>query len=52
MSQITQCLGSFVPLAMLFDICLEKIYKLDPVGSTVRYEMMKLCTGSEDSMRR
>ena len=20
--------------------------KLDPVGSTVRYEMMKLCTGS------
>ena len=21
-------------------------YKLDPVGSTVRYEMMKLCTGS------
>ena len=21
-------------------------FKLDPVGSTVRYEMMKLCTGS------
>ena len=21
-------------------------YKLDPVGSSVRYEMMKLCTGS------
>ena len=21
--------------------------KLDPVGSTVRYEMMKLCTGSD-----
>ena len=20
--------------------------KLDPIGSTVRYEMMKLCTGS------
>ena len=27
--------------------------KLDPVGSTVRYEMMKLCTGSvQDTMRR
>ena len=27
--------------------------KLDPVGSTVRYEMMKLCTGSvKDTMRR
>ena len=27
--------------------------KLDPVGSTVRYEMMKLCTGSVyDTMRR
>ena len=24
----------------------ESHYKLDPVGSTVRYEMMKLCTGS------
>ena len=27
--------------------------KLDPVGATVRYEMMKLCTGSaKDAMRR
>ena len=27
--------------------------KLDPVGSTVRYEVMKLCTGSVyDIMRR
>ena len=27
--------------------------KLDPVGSTVRYEMVKLCTGSvQDTMRR
>ena len=27
--------------------------KLDPVGLTVRYEMMKLCTGSvQDTMRR
>ena len=27
--------------------------KLDPVGSTVRYEMMKLCTGSVlDTMSR
>ena len=27
--------------------------ELDPVGSTVRYEMMKLCTGSvQDTMRR
>ena len=27
--------------------------RLDPVGSTVRYEMMKLCTGSVlDTMRR
>ena len=26
---------------------------LDPVGSTVRYEMMKLCTGSlENTMRQ
>ena len=26
---------------------------LDPVGSTVRYEKMKLCTGSvQDTMRR
>ena len=26
--------------------------KLDPVGSTVRYEMIKLCTGSvKDTMR-
>ena len=24
----------------------SQIEKLDPVGSTVRYEMMKLCTGS------
>ena len=24
----------------------QKEDKLDPVGSTVRYEMMKLCTGS------
>ena len=32
----------------------EKDYrKLDPVGSTVRYEMMKLCTGSvKDTMRQ
>ena len=27
--------------------------KLDPVDSTVRYEMMELCTGSvKDTMRR
>ena len=31
----------------------EGVEKLDPVGSTVRYEMMKLCTRSiEDTMRR
>ena len=24
----------------------EKLKKLDPFGSTVRYEVMKLCTGS------
>ena len=24
----------------------QTFLKLDPVGSTVRYEMMKLCTGS------
>ena len=24
----------------------KKLRQLDPVGSTVRYEMMKLCTGS------
>ena len=24
----------------------KKVSELDPVGSTVRYEMMKLCTGS------
>ena len=26
------------------------MYKLDPVGSTVRYEMMKLCTGSVEDI--
>ena len=25
---------------------MKKNKKLDPVGSTVRYEMLKLCTGS------
>ena len=31
----------------LFLITVSKaVQKLDPVGSTVRYEMMKLCTGS------
>ena len=31
----------------------EEQNHLDPVGSTVRYEMMKLCTSSvEDTMRR
>ena len=25
-------------------------YKLDPVGSTVRYKMMKLCTGSVEGV--
>ena len=28
------------------DLTLRRSPKLDPVGSTVRYEMMKLCTGS------
>ena len=27
------------------EICGEETGKLDPVGSTVRYDMMKLCTG-------
>ena len=38
-----------------FDILTKnkKCYELDPVGSTVLYEMMKLCTGSvKDTMRR
>ena len=26
------------------------IVKLDPVGSSVRYEMMKLCTGSDRAL--
>ena len=31
----------------------RRAYELDPVDSTVRYEMMKLCTGSvQDTMRR
>ena len=31
----------------------RRLDKLDPVGSTARYEMMKLCTGSvQDTMRR
>ena len=31
----------------------EVLQELDPVGSTVRYEMMKLCTGSvQDTTRR
>ena len=25
---------------------MQNVVELDPVGSTVRYEMMKLCTGS------
>ena len=29
-----------------FKFHLHYKYKLDPVGSTVRYEMMKLCFGS------
>ena len=34
--------------AMLFVLLVEKKrkHKLDPVGSTVRYEVMKLCTGA------
>ena len=36
----------FGPLARFFsDIFWRKKLQLDPVGSTVRYEMMKLCTG-------
>ena len=36
-----------------FSIHSKSKSKLDPVGSTVRYEMMKLCTRSvEDTMRR
>ena len=32
---------------------LASLKKLEPVGSTVHYEMMKLCTGSvQDTMRR
>ena len=32
---------------------MQKKDKLDPVGSTVRYEMMKLCTGSVlDTMKQ
>ena len=31
----------------------KPVKKLDPVGSTVRYEMMKLCTGTvKDTMRQ
>ena len=29
----------------------KKKTRLDPVGSTVRYEMMKLCTGSDSVYR-
>ena len=37
----------------LRNIVVKKYITLDPVGSTVRYEMMKLCTWSvEDTMRR
>ena len=32
--------------AVRADIQVGMEMKLDPVGSTVRYEMMKLCTGS------
>ena len=34
--------------AMLLVLLVEKKrkHKLDPVGSTVRYEVMKLCTGA------
>ena len=31
----------------------RRAYELDPVDSTVRYEMMKLCTGSvQDTLKR
>ena len=33
-------------LCNCFFLKVQKQLKLDPVGSTVRYEMMKLCTGS------
>ena len=41
-------------LGMWEKIFLKQNYnRLDPVGSTVRYEMMKLCTGSvKEIMRR
>ena len=39
---------------LICKICdVNPTWKLDPVGSTVRYKMMKLCTGSvQDTMRR
>ena len=33
-------------LHLLPGLWMRRSFKLDPVGSTVRYEMMKLCTGS------
>ena len=38
-------LGTWSPFRRRFVIA-KSLIKLDPVGSTVRYEMMKLCTGS------
>ena len=38
-----------LPVAIIDEIVWKafwKLKKIDPVGSTVRYEMMKLCTGS------
>ena len=41
----------FFALLSLYNI--KGNIELDPVGSTVRYEMMKLCIGSvKDTMRR
>ena len=42
----TSIQGLFSTFTYLHNVKIHKREKLDPVGSTVRYEMMKLCTGS------
>ena len=43
----------FDPFEGLWTAPKQNSGQLDPVGSTVRYEMMKLCTGSvQDTMRQ
>ena len=45
--QTQLCTENLWPRNHRYCYIVENSWQLDPVGSTVRYEMMKLCTGSE-----